>query len=139
MLEQEFTVANYQERSQNILPSKCVLIIPAGKHIALHVSGRVPVLHDDVIVDVPVNKTSVARGSLARDSKPEGSRTDLSEPGSKPKLIAPAFRIKYKSKIELTSEQKIRLDKAMDLTTETSISARTAATLDLSRFKSNCL
>ena len=72
MLEQEFTVANYQERSQNILPSKCVLIIPAGKHIALHVSGRVPVLHDDVIVDVPVNKTSVARGSLARDSKPEG-------------------------------------------------------------------
>ena len=70
--------SNYQEHGSNLLPSKCVLITPAGKHILLRVSSRVPVLHDG-IVDVPGNKTSAARGISTRDSKPEGSRLPLAK------------------------------------------------------------
>ena len=48
------------------------LISPTGKHIKLRVSGRAPVINDDVVVDAPVDKASVARGVARR--KPENER-----------------------------------------------------------------
>ena len=106
--------SNLREKQNSyrpLLPSRCVLMSPTGKHIKLRVSGRVPVLNDDMVVDVvaPVKKTAVARGSLARDSKSDTSDNDIGVPDLKSNIL-PAYRIPKKSRIDLTPEQQSKLD-----------------------------
>ena len=153
--------SNYQENSSNPLPSKCFLITPDGVRISLRISNRVPYFHDGVNgksegsggrchrplgssdeINCPDEKTSAARGSLARalspkEMPPPVNSAAFGESGSKLEIM-PAYRIRSKSKLDLTPEQKSKLEIAMQQIKENSISAKTAATHDLLHFKSNC-
>ncbi len=80
-------------------------------------------INHDIVKDTPVNETAVARGKRTPDFIAQS-----------PELhILPSHKISKKSKVDLTPEQKDKLEIAKHIISENSIAARTAA----SHFKSN--